>query len=304
MNLCFFLAMITFLSVFHNSMATRNKMALHPRRMSDNTMDMVPLIRHEMKRRDAPAPEAPSCLPVALGLRAGTTTPLYAVDTVEMVLKVFDLFGTAVFAFSGAVTAGRKGMDLMGMVFVATITALGGGTVRDLLLDSGTVGWITEPFYFRICFWVAVFTFYLWPSLETKFGWKDSAVPICTADAAGLAAFSVLGTQKGVDLGLEPTMWVVCGLISSTFGGITRDVFCLQQPRIMYPYRSLYATPALLGSATYAILLGKLKTTTPTAACIASAVTFLTRIYAFNSTMRLPYWKPYFEPNNPNKHIT
>jgi uncharacterized membrane protein YeiH len=268
--------------------------------MSDNIIDMTPLIRHEMKLRDAPAP-VPSCLPVALGLRAGATTPLDGVeDTVEMVLRVFDLFGTAVFAFSGAVTAGRKGMDLMGMVFVATISALGGGTLRDLLLDSGTVGWITEPLYFRICFVTAVLTMYLWPSLETKCGWKDSAVPICTADAAGLAAFSVLGTQKGVDMGLEPIMWVVCGLISSTFGGITRDVLCLQQPRIMYPYRTLYATPALLGSATYALLLGHLKTTTPTAACTAFAVTFLTRIFSFNSTIRLPYWKPYFQPNTLN----
>ena len=85
-----------------------------------------------------------------------------------------DLFGTAVFAFLGALTAGKEGMDLLGMIIVACVTSVGGGTIRDWFLDSGTVFWMHQPIYFEICVVTAVFTYLLWPTLETRLGWKDS----------------------------------------------------------------------------------------------------------------------------------
>jgi uncharacterized membrane protein YeiH len=206
-------------------------------------------------------------------------------------LNAVDLFGTGVFAFSGALTAGKKGMDLIGMTIVATVTSVGGGTVRDTLLGSGPVFWMRLPIYFEICVVVAVATYFIWPMLEKKLGVNDSAKVICTADAFGLAAFAVLGTQKGADMGLGPLMSVVTGIISSTFGGITRDVVCQQRPRVMYPHRSLYAIHPLLGSVLYAALTAYFSVPQELAAGLSFLLTFTTRVLSFNSALRLPHWK-------------
>jgi uncharacterized membrane protein YeiH len=209
-------------------------------------------------------------------------------------LYAVDLMGTGVFAFSGAVTAGKRGMDLLGMLMMATITAVGGGTARDVVMDSGTVFWMQSPLYFEICLCVTLATYAFWPTLERKCGWKDSSAPICTADALGLAAFAVLGTQAAVDQGLAPIMWMVSGLISATFGGITRDILCLQRPRVMYPQRTMYATPPLLGSALYTLLITTATTTHVTqqqAASLSFLLTFCARIFAFGSPLRLPHWE-------------
>lgn len=213
--------------------------------------------------------------------------------SVDNFLNAVDLFGTAVFAFSGALTAGTKGMDIFGMWVVATVTAVGGGTVRDLILDSGPVFWIQNAIFIQISFFVTVFTFFVWPILEERFGWTDSDVSICTADAFGLGAFSVLGTQKPIGMDLKnPFCWVLSGLISSCFGGITRDVLCLQKPRVLYPYRTLYATPPLLGSISYSLLTLYSPFNTQTVASIAFLVTFLFRVWCFGNPIRMPHWKP------------
>jgi uncharacterized membrane protein YeiH len=199
-----------------------------------------------------------------------------------------DLFGTAVFAFSGAVTAGKKGMDLLGMVIIATITAVGGGTIRDILCGDGAVFWMHNVIYFKVCVVVAVTTFIIWPTLEKRLGWKDSALTIQAADALGLAAFAVIGSRKAATLQLAKSMWIVCGVMTATFGGITRDVLCLQCPRVMYPHKTMYATPPLLGSTAYTLLQDKIPK--QAAACIAFVITFVTRVLSFNSPRRLPHW--------------
>ena len=233
-----------------------------------------------------------TCLPLSWDrVSRGGATAIISDKDVSAFLNAVDLFGTGVFAFSGALTAGKKGMDLLGMVIIATVTSVGGGTVRDLLLDSGTVFWMRRTVYFKICAITAAATYWLWPTLETKMGWKDSAKAICVADAFGLGAFCVLGTQKAADLGLSPLMWVVTGVITSTFGGITRDVLCLQRPRAMYPYRSLYAAHPLLGSAVYTILTHTLGMTQPNAAVLSFLLTTTTRILSFDNPLRLPHWK-------------
>ena len=163
-----------------------------------------------------------------LNVRGGGIAHLSTPMSVEKFLYAVDLFGTGVFAFSGALIAGKKGMDLIGMLYIAVISATGGGTLRDLLLDSGAVFWIRHPIYFQICLGVTMATYLFWPTLESKLGIKDSSKSICTADAFGLGAFAVLGTQKAADLGLHPIIWIVVGTITSTFGGITRDILCLQ----------------------------------------------------------------------------
>ena len=227
------------------------------------------------------------CAITALSLRGGALTDA----NMNKFLNVIDLAGTGIFAFSGAVTAGRKQMDLLGVIIVSIVSAVGGGTTRDILLDSGTVFWMQNAVYLNICVITAVLTFFFWPTLEKQFGWKDSALPICTADALGLGAFCVIGTQKAISLGMDPPVQVACGLVTCCFGGIIRDVLCLQPPRVLYPYRTLYATPPLLGSITYVLLTRFSGFSTAEAALISSLLTFCTRVLSFNSPRRLPYWK-------------
>ena len=140
---------------------------------------------------------------------------------------------------------------------------------------------------------ITVATFLFWPTLEKRYGWKDSALPICLADALGLAAFAVLGTQKGVQMGLHPIMWVVCGLMSACFGGITRDVLCAQPPRVMYHSRSMYAQAPLLGSILYTILTRYCKwIDTQIVASLSFLLAFITRVVFFNNpSWKMPHWK-------------
>ena len=118
-------------------------------------------------------------------------------------LVALDWFGTAAFAFSGTLTAARQDMGVIGALFLATITALGGGTIRDLLLgEGGQAFWIKEVMYFRVVLLTSVLTLLAWPWLAKFFNLEDSAWPFCFADAIGLAAFTICGARTGLDSGV------------------------------------------------------------------------------------------------------
>lgn len=119
-------------------------------------------------------------------LRGGDATGAASSCKVGSLIEVMDIFGTIVFAFSGALKAGRKGMDLIGMMIIACITAVGGGTLRDVLMMGGgeehVVFWMQTPLYIEISLLTALVTFVCWPKFEAKFGLEaDSAGPICTS---------------------------------------------------------------------------------------------------------------------------
>jgi len=212
---------------------------------------------------------------------------------VSTLLNALDLLCTAVFAFSAALMAGKKGMDLLGMMVVSTVTSTAGGTIRDAILGFTPVFWIQRPIYLLICLVVTIATYVLWPKLENRYGWKDSAKIVCIADSLGLGAFAVLGTQKAAEVnGLDPCIWIVSGLMSATFGGIARDVLCQEPaPRALYPQRTMYAIHPLLGSAVYAGLISKLHVQKDKAAIISFVLISTTRVLSFNSPLRLPHWK-------------
>lgn len=248
-----------------------------------------------------------------------TTTTTTA--TVNSILYGLDVFGTVIFAFSGALKAGRKGMDLVGMMIIASITAVGGGTLRDVLMmgresatavycDNNTnfplpspssynpvVFWMKTPLYLELCCVTAVITYYVWPKLSKKFGLDDSEQFICISDALGLAAFCVVGVQQATKRRLAPILCVVSGLMTSCFGGIIRDVICGEQPRIMYPHRSLYALGPALGACVYTILdrsqsyFSNIRLLNPSSITIISfLVAFCVRILSFNKPWRMPHW--------------
>ena len=184
-----------------------------------------------------------------------------------------------------------KSKDLLGMTIIACITATGGGTTVDLLTGAKRVFWMDKAMYLQIAVTTAIATFFFWPTLEKEFGFSDSAIPICTADAIGLGAFAVLGTQKAVSRNLPPFNWIVCGLMTSTFGGVVRDVLCLQRPRVMYPERTMYAAGPLAGSIVYTLLEEFSKLDKQVITIIAFLTTVFVRINSFGKPTRMPHWK-------------
>lgn len=160
--------------------------------------------------------------------------------------------GVVVFALTGALVAARKRMDPFGFILLATVTGVGGGTLRDLLLDRG-VGWVQAPSDVFVCTVVALLAWsiaYLQPGRLDGWGAKRL---LLWADAAGLALFAVVGTQKGLAAGVPPLSAIALGAMTATFGGILRDILAGDRPMVLWS-RDFYVTAAATGAATTALL--------------------------------------------------
>lgn len=163
-----------------------------------------------------------------------------------MALYLLDLFGVAVFAVSGALTAGRKSMDLFGVIVIAVITAIGGGTVRDLLLDNRPIFWIEDPTYLVVILAAAVATL-----LYARFR-RPPNVSLLVADAFGLAVFTFIGARTAYAAGVPDLIVVLMGTITGAAGGVMRDVLCAEVPLILR--REVYATASIAGAVVYVVL--------------------------------------------------
>lgn len=157
-----------------------------------------------------------------------------------------DWLGVVVFATTGALVASRKRMDVTGFVLLGTVTGIGGGTLRDLLLGQLPVFWVREPRYLVACVLVSAAVFLLAhmpPSRYRLLLWFD---------AVGLALFAVTGAERAALAGAGPVVAVAMGVITATFGGIIRDVLGNESPVVLS--REIYVTAALVGAAVYASL--------------------------------------------------
>ncbi|MCG8427893.1 MAG: trimeric intracellular cation channel family protein, partial [Chromatiales bacterium] len=164
----------------------------------------------------------------------------------EHVIFFLDLAGTAVFAISGALAAGRKRMDIFGVVVLGCVTAIGGGTLRDLVLGATPVFWITDTYYLGIAASAALGTFML--ACYTRM----PSIMLMYADAVGLAVFMFVGYQKGFEMTQAYSIGIVMGVISGVVGGIIRDVLSGEIPLIFR--REIYASAALTGATLLAFL--------------------------------------------------
>lgn len=162
-----------------------------------------------------------------------------------MYLYLMDLVGVFAFAVSGALKAGSRGMDLFGVLVIAAVTAIGGGTLRDVLLDD-PVYWLTDATYLYVIIAAAVSTL-VYGHLR-----RPPARALLVADAFGLAVFAVLGVRAGLQAGVSPLVAVLMGAITGTVGGAVRDVLCGETPMILR--REIYATAAITGATTYVVL--------------------------------------------------
>jgi uncharacterized membrane protein YeiH len=165
------------------------------------------------------------------------------VETIATLITMLDLLGVGVFAVTGALVASRKQMDIVGFALLATVTGIGGGTLRDLVLGSTPVFWVQQPVYIVICVAVAAVVFFTAHIPESRYRL------LLWLDALGLATFCVVGADKAVAAGAGPFIAVVMGVITATFGGVVRDVLGGEIPVILR--KEIYATAALAGAAAF-----------------------------------------------------
>jgi len=201
------------------------------------------------------------------------------VDTVSYVAQ---LIGVAVFAASGCLSGGQKRMDLFGVTVVGSVTALGGGTLRDLVLDQ-PVFWVVDNAYLLVAGVSVAVTFFAVRYLRAPNG------TLLVLDALGLALFTVLGAQKALNLGTTMLIAVMMGAMTGAVGGLLRDLLCNELPRMFFS-RDLYATPALAGAATY-VALSNVGPVTSLPMVAGFSVTLALRLASLKFDLGLPVFR-------------
>jgi uncharacterized membrane protein YeiH len=201
----------------------------------------------------------------------------------ETFAAVLDWFGLVVFAVSGALVASRKQMDLIGFVLLGTVTGIGGGTLRDLLLGSVPVFWVREPSYLVTCVVVASATFFLAHIPQSRYRL------LLWFDAIGLALFAVTGAEKALLAGAGPIAAAAMGVITATFGGVIRDVLGNQNSVVLS--HEIYVSAALCGAVVSVALLA-FAVPREVALTTGFLAAFLIRAAALRWNWSLPRYRP------------
>lgn len=193
-----------------------------------------------------------------------------------------DWLGIVVFATTGALMASRKEMDIFGFVLLGTVTGIGGGTIRDVLLDA-PVFWVSDPSYLAVCTLVSAVTFFFAHVPQSRYRL------LLWFDAAGMAAFAVTGAEMALLHGVAPVVAVAMGVITASFGGIVRDILGGESPAILR--REIYVTAALAGAALFVLLYTM---AVPREVCLAGGalVAAAIRFAALQWNWSLPRYRP------------
>lgn len=160
-------------------------------------------------------------------------------------LLLLDYAGVAVFAATGALAASRKQLDVIGFLYLAAVTGIGGGTFRDLILGA-PVFWVVDPAYVLVCAAVSVIVFFTAHLVESRYRL------LLWLDAVGMSAYAVMGAAKGLAASGSPTVAIVMGMLTATFGGMLRDMLS-GEPSVLLR-KEIYVTAALVGAATYTLV--------------------------------------------------
>jgi uncharacterized membrane protein YeiH len=192
------------------------------------------------------------------------------------------LLGVAVFAVSGALAAGRARLDLFGVAVIATITAIGGGTLRDLLLNRHPIFWIRDPVYLAVIVVAALMT------VAYLHAYSLPSHALVVADALGLGLFAITGAQIAEAAGLSPIIVVLMGTMTGVAGGVLRDLLTAQVPLILR--EEIYATAAIVGISIY-LLLQWLGTTRPWAFGAGLSAVVVLRLLAIVWRIQLPVFR-------------
>lgn len=158
-------------------------------------------------------------------------------------IAILDWLGVIVFAMTGALVASRRQMDALGFVLLGTVTGIGGGTIRDVLLDRHPLVWIEQPLYLALCILVSLLVFVTAHLVQSRLRL------LLWLDAVGLALYATIGAERALEAGTSPLVAVVMGMITATFGGIVRDLLGGERSIIFSP--EIYVTAAVAAALVF-----------------------------------------------------
>lgn len=182
-----------------------------------------------------------------------------------------DIFGTLVFAISGVLTAIDNKFDLVGSAIIGLVTAVGGGTLRDMLIGVTPVSWMHDPNYLYTIL-IALIVSYLFK--KQILNWRKG---MFLFDTIGIGLFTILGLQKTLEIGLSPVIAVLMGVVSAVFGGVIRDVLTNIVPLIFR--KEIYATACIMGGVVF-LLLEKVSAIRTMNMVVAMLVVFCIRYFS------------------------
>lgn len=198
------------------------------------------------------------------------------------ILTFLNYAGVFVFAATGALAASRRQLDIVSFIFLANVTGIGGGTIRDLILGDDPVFWVTEPLYIVTGTVAAILVYFTAHLVESRYR------VLLWLDALGLSFYSAMGAAKGLDFGAGPLIAVVTGVFTATLGGILRDIISGEPSALLK--REVYVTAALIGACVY-VALHLAQIDTMIAVVCASLTAFIVRGGALIRGWKLPVYK-------------
>lgn len=207
--------------------------------------------------------------------------------TLVSYIHYLDLLGTVVFAITGLLAARRKQLDLFGAIVIAMVTAIGGGTLRDLIIDA-PVFWTQDDFYIYLVVFTTLLFFFLarFRRLPVKL--------LLILDALGLAVFTVIGTQKAMELGFSDPIAIMTGIMTGVVGGMIRDVLVGEMPLVLR--KEIYATASFFGASIF-LLMEDIGVSIDTAMALSIIVTLGMRVLAILYNIKLPTFISYKAPS-------
>ncbi len=195
------------------------------------------------------------------------------------VFHLLDLLGTASFAISGATIAMNKKMDPFGVFIIAFVTAVGGGTLRDILIDRNPVTWMSDLTYVYLIFFSVVIAILF----RSKMRYLSKSLLLF--DTIGLGIFTIIGTEIGIQNNFHPVISVSLGMMTATFGGVIRDTLVNDIPVIFH--KEIYATPCIIGAIAF-LLLNDIGISSGINYIITIAIVIAIRLVAVIYKLRLP----------------
>ncbi|MFI2564865.1 trimeric intracellular cation channel family protein [Paenarthrobacter sp. NPDC018779] len=200
--------------------------------------------------------------------------------SIDIVLLWLDLVGVFFFAVSGSLLAARKQFDFVGSVLLASIVSLGGGVIRDIIIDAGPPASFTNPAYLAPPLLAALLVYYLFSSVQ-----RFTSL-LTLFDAGGLALFCITGTLKALTAGMNPVTCILLGVTTAVGGGLLRDITANEIPTL-FNNRDIYALPAFVGAG-LTTLLWHLGDFNGLWACLVAGIVFAFRVTAWRRGWYVP----------------
>lgn len=196
-------------------------------------------------------------------------------------IYLLGMFSIGVFAVTSVIATQNKNLDIFSVVFLGAVTALGGGTIRDMILGQLPVYWVKDLWFLWVAVGTSLVAFFIVRSLSNR------QTLLLYLDALGIALFSITAAAKTLGLGYSPSIAIVMGLITAIFGGILRDVLA-GTPSLLLR-KEMYATPILVGLCIY-VALNRWLPNPELNIPLSISITFIIRACAIHFKLHYPAW--------------